>query len=158
MSKEEFFAFTLKAKGRLAQLLTDEVQILNPVPQTGGQVHGAVSVALWDTGASGSVVTQNLAKALKLAPIRKQKVNHAGGTSDANVYLCHLKLPNGAVINNIQMTECADAGANFGLIIGMDVITCGDFSITNVGGNTTFSFRMPSVTEIDYYEQKNGKS
>lgn len=36
------------------------------------------------------------------------------------------------------------------LIIGMDIITQGDFSITNFGGRTLFSFRIPSLHSIDY--------
>ncbi|MCY7409416.1 MAG: SEC-C domain-containing protein [Chitinophagales bacterium] len=32
----------------------------------------------------------------------------------------------------------------------MDIIAMGDFSITNLDGNTCMSFRMPSLHEIDY--------
>lgn len=32
----------------------------------------------------------------------------------------------------------------------MDIITTGDFAITNIGGNTTASFRIPSIEKIDY--------
>ncbi|MBR5398516.1 MAG: SEC-C domain-containing protein [Bacteroidales bacterium] len=32
----------------------------------------------------------------------------------------------------------------------MNIITQGDFSITNFGGNTTMSFRVPSLQTIDY--------
>jgi len=32
----------------------------------------------------------------------------------------------------------------------MDVITQGDFSITNTNGQTTMSFRIPSKKEVDY--------
>jgi len=37
----------------------------------------------------------------------------------------------------------------------MDVITKGDFVITNFNGNTVFSFRVPSCECIDYVEQIN---
>jgi len=36
------------------------------------------------------------------------------------------------------------------LLIGMDIINLGDFAITNAIGKTTFSFRIPSVQEIDF--------
>jgi hypothetical protein len=34
--------------------------------------------------------------------------------------------------------------------MGMNIISMGDFSITNLGGNTTMSFRVPSIQRIDY--------
>ena len=36
------------------------------------------------------------------------------------------------------------------VLLGMDIITIGDFSITNQAGNTVFSFRVPSQHTIDY--------
>jgi len=36
------------------------------------------------------------------------------------------------------------------VLIGMDVITQGDFAITNKDGMTTFSFRTPSLITIDF--------
>lgn len=35
-------------------------------------------------------------------------------------------------------------------LIGMDIITLGDFAVTNVNGKTVFSFRYPSCEKIDY--------
>lgn len=35
----------------------------------------------------------------------------------------------------------------------MDIITYGDFSITNYNGRTTFSFRIPSVNEVDFVSE-----
>jgi len=36
------------------------------------------------------------------------------------------------------------------LLIGMDIIGLGDFAVTNTNDKTTFSFRIPSVQEIDF--------
>ena len=41
------------------------------------------------------------------------------------------------------------------VILGMDVITQGDFSITNLNGNTVFSFRVPSLHRLDYVAEIN---
>lgn len=38
----------------------------------------------------------------------------------------------------------------FEVIVGMDVIAQGDFSITSVDGKTCVSYRYPSIKEIDY--------
>ncbi|QGW29930.1 hypothetical protein GLV81_00050 [Phnomibacter ginsenosidimutans] len=37
----------------------------------------------------------------------------------------------------------------------MDLITRGDFAITNQGGKTTISFRVPSNTTIDFNTDDN---
>lgn len=39
------------------------------------------------------------------------------------------------------------------LLIGMDVIILGDFSISNYNNKTTFSFRIPSIQETYYVRQ-----
>lgn len=39
---------------------------------------------------------------------------------------------------------------NIDLLIGMDIIGLGDFAVTNLGGNTVFTFRVPSVEKIDF--------
>ena len=55
----------------------------------------------------------------------------------------------------VQVSEAVLNG--FDVLIGMDIITLGDFSITNVGGKTIFSFRVPSTETIDYVQQDNQK-
>ena len=49
------------------------------------------------------------------------------------------------------MTETEFSGGD--VLIGMDIISQGDFAVTNHGGITKFSFRMPSVTHIDFVEE-----
>ena len=39
---------------------------------------------------------------------------------------------------------------DFGMLIGMDIITLGDFAITNLNGQTVMSFRLPSSGRIDF--------
>ena len=37
----------------------------------------------------------------------------------------------------------------------MDIISLGDFSVTNVDGKTAMSFRFPSIKEVDYVLEAN---
>lgn len=146
----DFKAFTLKSNGgRLRDLRTHcgVCKAFNPLE---GKEHPEISQfeALWDTGASGTVISKEVAKKLGLKPIGKSKVFRANGESIVNVYAINLFLPNQVAFQFVKVTEGILSG--FDLLIGMDIITLGDFSITNVGGNTTFSFRVPSVVEIDY--------
>lgn len=109
--------------------------------------------ALWDTGATGSCITSKIATMLKLQPITKINVFHAGGMTLSNVYLVNLYLPNTLVVTNVRVTETASLSGKFDVLIGMNIITLGDFSITNVNKKTVFSFRFPSIKKIDYVEE-----
>jgi predicted aspartyl protease len=111
--------------------------------------------ALWDTGATGSAITPAVAKSLGLIPTTKANVQHADGISLQNVYLVNIYLPNNVVVPFVKVTECKNFIGNFDIIIGMDIISIGDFAITNVGQKTTFSFRIPSLKTIDYVKEFN---
>ena len=153
-----FHAFTLKANRIIREIISD-VGVSVPFVATGGIVRdGDVSIhktkGLWDTGATGSCLTASTASALGLIPTGKVISNHAQGQSTVNTYLVNLYLPNNLVIPNVRVTECADTDT-FGVIVGMDVITGGDFSVTNVGGKTVVTFRMPSISTLDYVQEAN---
>ncbi len=144
-------AFTIKAAGRLREIVSDigvsAPYIATSVEEKNVKIHN--TSALWDTGATNSVITKSTASTLGLLPISKAIVYHAGGQSEANVYLMNIYLPNDILVPSMLVAECDD-NEGFGIIIGMDIISHGDFSITNVGGNTVFSFRIPSIETIDY--------
>lgn len=54
------------------------------------------------------------------------------------------------------MRACkGDLGDNADILIGMNVINFGDFAITNPGGNTQFSFRVPGHGDIDFVRETN---
>jgi uncharacterized protein YchJ len=54
------------------------------------------------------------------------------------------------------VTEGTISGGD--VLIGMDIITRGDFAVTNSDGRTTFSYRWPSTKRIDFVKEiKQGK-
>lgn len=59
-----------------------------------------------------------------------------------NTYLVNLFLPNNVVVGAVPVSEGGIAGAD--ILIGMDIITMGDFAITNFDGQSGWTFRMPS--------------
>jgi uncharacterized protein YchJ len=65
----------------------------------------------------------------------------------SNIYVIHIYLPNGATIINVQALEGTPNSCD--MLIGMYVISLGDFAVTN-NKHTVFSFRIPSMTEIDF--------
>ena len=110
--------------------------------------------ALWDTGATNSVITTSCAERLGIKPVSIAESHHAGGISIVNVYLVNIILPNRILISGVKVSECSEQAGDFDVIIGMDIITMGDFSITNVGGKTVFSFSTPSIRTIDFAEEE----
>ena len=108
--------------------------------------------AIWDTGATGTVITKKVVDECGLSPINITKIQHCGGVSESNVYLINIILPNGVGVQQVQVTE-ADLGDNADVLIGMNIITMGDFAITNKNGKTMFSFRYPSLEHIDFGKQ-----
>lgn len=153
----EFLAFTAKSTGRLREIVTDCGVSLPYSSEAMKTLKPAIyqTKALWDTGATGCVITQITAKELNLKPISIVKVSHAGGESLQNVYLVNIYLPNKVLIPAVRVTECQDTTGKFGVIIGMDIITLGDFSVTNVDKKTSVSFRIPSIKTVDYVEEYN---
>ena len=82
------------------------------------------------------------------------KVQTADGEVDAEIYLVNIGLPNQVGFMHLQVTK-AKLGANADVLIGMDIISQGDFTVTNKGGNTVFSYRYPSATHIDFVKEFN---
>jgi hypothetical protein len=106
--------------------------------------------ALWDTGATNSLITAKTAAEMKLAPTGSIEVRHAGGKEYRNTYLVNILLPNRVGFAGVPVAECAETEDDFGAVIGTDLITRGDFTLTNAEGKTCMSFRSPSTRRIDY--------
>lgn len=143
-------AFTLKSESILNMLKTDisvssNIRNMNIAIDPTKTWQGL----WWDTGASRTSIDKRIAKELGLIPVGKGTISTANGIISVNTYFINLTLINRVTITDILVAE-ADLGSEIDLLIGMDIIRHGDFSITNTNGATTFSFRIPSMKEIDY--------
>lgn len=145
-------SFTITAN-RVVRILQSPVFIHTPLSPQGGVADptrlGAKEYsAIWDTGATNTVITRKVVDELGLKPIGIAQVSTAGGIRQCEVYLVSVFLPNRVVIAILRVTEGNITGSD--VLIGMDVISNGDFAVTNYQGKTTFSFRIPSQTTIDF--------
>lgn len=102
--------------------------------------------ALWDTGATNSMITTKVIEQLGLKPVSFATIYHAGGESERPVYVVFFQLPNEILVGPMQVTEGQLEGID--VLIGMDVIGNGDFVITNNDDHTTFSYTTPSVMKL----------
>jgi len=110
-------------------------------------------IALWDTGAMGSVITKKVVEKLDLTPVGRATIYHANGTTNVPVYLVSIHLPCRIEFPYIRVTEGVLDGVD--VLVGMDIITKGDFAITVPGGNTKFTFQVPSTHDIDFVKEHN---
>lgn len=110
--------------------------------------------ALWDTGSTMTVISEELASKLNLEPVGYMMAETAGGRYKSNKYVVSLSLPNRLNIENVMIAS-GKLGLGIDILIGMDIITLGDFAITNYNNKTVFSFRFPSSEVIDFV--KNSK-
>lgn len=104
--------------------------------------------AIWDTGATNSVITQAVIDACGLIPTGMARVHVVTGPSESETYLVNIALPNKVMFHSVRVTKGILPDAD--ILIGMDIINQGDFAVTNLGGLTKFSFRYPSQTHIDF--------
>jgi len=156
----DYHAFTIRANGTLSAIVT-EIGVSLPQPTNivaGGIAPSEMTLALWDTGAECSVINEATAKKLGLQPFTFAKVFgvHGAGDKLKNVYLVDLFLPNRIAVQGVRVVEGTITHGAFEILIGMDIMTLGDVSLTHVGGQTVFSFRMPSIQAIDYLKAGYG--
>jgi len=106
--------------------------------------------ALWDTGASDSGITQKVIDELGLKKENDKpiEVNGPDGKFMTDIYYCAIMLPNKVVLSAVKVFRNKISQAD--ILIGMDIITQGDFALSHLGGKTCFSFRMPSIEKIDF--------
>jgi predicted aspartyl protease len=107
--------------------------------------------ALWDTGAMASVISRNVVNQLQLQPIGKTKVIHANGESIVYTYLIDIHLVNNISFYSLYVTEGLFTDTD--VLIGMDIISQGDFAITAPDGDTKMSFQIPPTHEIDFVQE-----
>lgn len=118
-------------------------------PRKGGASPKLVTFdAIWDTGATNSVITQKVIDDCGLVATGIAQVHGVHGVSQSETYLINIALPDKVVFAGIRATKGSFTGGD--ILIGMDIMNQGDFAVTNHNGITKFSFRVPSQGHIDF--------
>jgi predicted aspartyl protease len=150
MPKKPHFAFKQDNQILVNRLITEVV--IFPI-SVSSSLKSVTAKALWDTGATGSVITPKVSKALFLVPINRRIVTGVNNTSMVDVVRISVGLPNKVMIKSVSVSVCK-LTEDIDMLIGMDIILTGDLSVSNAGGKTLFTFAVPPFeNKIDLYEK-----
>ena len=104
-----------------------------------------VNRAVWDTGSTNTILSSHVVKQLGLECFRTGGMAGIGGDVETVTYLVHVALPTNDVVTYVEVME--HDFNDYDAIIGMDIITLGDFIVASSRGKTRFSFQLPNRKE-----------
>ena len=104
---------------------------------------------LWDTGATNTMISQKIINELHLEVKGCVPIIYGGGGGKSNIYDVAIILPNSLLIQKIKVGTLSLNCEYYDGIIGMDIISMGDFCISGEKGKRVFSFCVPSMGIID---------
>ena len=104
--------------------------------------------AVWDTGATHTTITRSVAQKIGCIATDIATMKGVGSSpKTVDVYDVAIILPNKVKFDKVKVLSTSSIGG-CDILIGMDIITAGDFAITNINNKTTVSFCIPSYKEI----------
>ena len=106
----------------------------------------AVNV-LWDTGSTESLISEKIVKMIE--PILKNKSKYVTRdvVIECETYAVSLSLSDEITFRDVLMKKADLSDKNVDIIIGMDIISRGDFEIRNYNNLVEFAFRIPPRNE-----------
>lgn len=136
-------SFTVYVINDIKQILTYNIKI-----QSNNKIMNVAS--LWYTGAATTCISKNVVKTLNLTSNEEVYIDTPSGRSKTKIYEIDIILPNEVYLKNIKVYETTIGDQGFDLLIGMDIISKGDFCVSGVNGVITASFRYPAQGVTDY--------
>ena len=140
----------------LIQEIITEIIVINPSDKKEYKCR-----ALWDTGATISVINKKIIEELNLIPIGKELIKGVNSSDEHLKYATQIKLlpskpPIDLITPIIPVVESKiGEDGRYDVIIGMNIISCGDFVLSNFK-ETLFSFSVPpNENKINLVDRAN---
>jgi predicted aspartyl protease len=151
----DYYAFSIHYS-RPARSLAAEVRVCK---EYSGNPKESIPIrAIWDTGATSTVISPDVAGKINLVSFDKLGVYGVNSYTEVDVSIVSIILPNGIILRNKRITICRLPPA-IDMLIGMDIISMGDFFLCNADNKTLFSFAIPPFPDkidlVDKAEQRN---
>ncbi len=116
---KDFFQFEYEADDNAREIATPLY-----VSKPNGDKEPVKCNAIWDTGATSSMISANTARKLMLAPVGLTQIAGVHGINNAKCYLVDVIFGNGFTLHEIKVSEASDFGG-FDFLVGMDIISRG---------------------------------
>ena len=146
------YALTAEANG-----LLDKLPVQVQIRAKDAKSNPKTIEGVWDTGASMTVISQRVVTDLSLSCIDRQPQHTANREREAGVYLVEIILPNRVRFQALRVMD-GELVQGVDILIGMDIISQGDFAVTNHQGKTFLSFQIPSRRRIDFVKEIDDQS
>ena len=109
-----------------------------------GEINGEQKAnAIWDTGATSSMISAAMAKKLQLTPSGTIQIAGVHGVQNARCYYVDIIFGNGFCIPSVKVSEASDFGG-FDLLIGMDIIGQGALVLDGTQDVLNVRFQFPA--------------
>lgn len=134
-----FFQFTFESESGSANEISTPLFV---------RKHGDTSLeypakAVWDTGATSSMISAAIARKLALAPTGTIQIAGVHGVQNAKCYSIDIVFGNKFTIPMLKVSEASDFGG-FDMLIGMDVIGKGKMLIDGTENKLKVCFQFPA--------------
>ena len=113
------------------------------------------ALAQWDTGATSTCISEEIVEKYQLKPFSYAQAKTPSGTIITPIYFIDIILNNEVIFDKWEVMGSKIGAQGIDILIGMDIISKGDFAISNYNGKTQFSFRLPSQYDVDYKSEYN---
>ena len=152
----DFQAFTIKYSSRTNVLFSDVGISFSYNPRENGASKPPIYNvrAIWDTGATCTVITKEFAKEIGLVPSGKTEVTGIGKVSTLeDTFFVNIYLPNKVCIMNLRIAQVDRIAGNGKMLVGMDIIGSGDFSVYTENNQTVMTYRFPTIGGNDFVKE-----
>ena len=109
------------------------------------------AIATWDTGSVCSIIGMNVVETLDLKPEYGHELITSSKREISAVYHIDIEFEQGILLKDVLVHDLANLNAQgIDMLIGMDIISLGDFAISNFDNHTQLTFRIPSTENLDF--------
>jgi predicted aspartyl protease len=115
-----------------------------PVTLSGNGRKMVDCIGIIDTGATSTMISEQVAEELRLYPCGEISVSGVHGTNKSDLYFLDIVFGDFVLSNHRVSGSTGDAG--FDILIGMDILSMGEFEFVRFGGRQIFLFGIPALS------------
>lgn len=104
-------------------------------------------IGIIDTGATSTMISEQVADELRLYPCGEVSVSGVHGTNKSELYFLDVVFGDFILSNHRVSGSTGDAG--FDILIGMDILTLGEFEFVKIHGRQFFRWGIPKLNDSE---------